>query len=137
MALERAVLLDATMPSASDALGGNVLIEAGTYEWSPLKDACRAQCQTPFLFLMCHGVVRRDAPACLLLGLRYGAYCVGCCWVLMALLLVGSVMDVLWIAPLASLVLLEKLTSIGRPIARFAGIAFIVAGARLSLRGMS
>jgi predicted metal-binding membrane protein len=46
MALERAVLLDATMASASDALGGIVLIEAGTYQWSPLEDTCRAQCQT-------------------------------------------------------------------------------------------
>jgi predicted metal-binding membrane protein len=135
MALERAVLLDATMASASDALGGIVLTEAGT--WSPLEDACRAQCQTPFLFLMCHGGFPRDAPGCLQLGLRHGAYCVGRFWVRMSLLLVGSVMNVLWIAPLASLVLSQKLISIGRPIARFAGKAFIVAGARLSLRGMS
>jgi predicted metal-binding membrane protein len=56
--------------------------------------------------------------------------------VLMTPLLVGSMMNVLWIAPLASLVLSEKLTSIGWPIARFAGKAFIVAGARLSFRGM-
>jgi predicted metal-binding membrane protein len=90
-----------------------------------------------FLFLMCHGGFRRDAEGCLLLGLRHGAYCVGYCWVLMTPLLVGSVMNVLWIAPLASLVLSEKLTSIGCPIARFAGIVFIVAGARLSFRGMS
>jgi hypothetical protein len=71
-------------------------------QWSPLEGACRAQCQTPFLFLMCHRGFRRDAPGCLLLWLRHGAYCVGCCRVLMALLLVGSVMNVLWIAPLAS-----------------------------------
>ena len=69
---------------------------------------------------------------CLLLGLRHGGYCVGCCWVLMALLFVGGVMNVLWIALLALLVLLEKVTPIGRWIARAAGIACVAAGA---LRG--
>jgi predicted metal-binding membrane protein len=48
------------------------------------------------------------------LGLRHGAYCVGCCWVLMALLFVGGVMNVLWIALLALLILLEKLLPFGR-----------------------
>jgi predicted metal-binding membrane protein len=136
-ALERAALLDATMASASDALGALVLIVAGAYQWTPLKDVCLAQCQTPLLFLMRHGGFRRDAAGCSLLGLRHGAYCVGCCWVLMALLLVGGVMNVLWIALLALLVLLEKLTSFGRLIARFAGTALIAAGAWLLLLGMS
>jgi predicted metal-binding membrane protein len=135
--LERAALLDATMASAGGALGGIVLIAAGAYQWTPLKDVCLAQCQTPLLFLMRHGGFRRDVPGCLLLGLRHGAYCVGCCWVLMALLFVGGVMNVLWIALLALLVLLEKLTSIGRLIARFAGIALVAAGAWLLLMGMS
>jgi len=68
---------------------------------------------------------------CLLLGLRHGGYCVGCCWVLMALLFVVGVMNVLWIALLALLVLLEKLTPVGRWIARAAGIACVAAGAWL------
>jgi predicted metal-binding membrane protein len=136
-ALERAALLDATMASASDALGGIVLIVAGAYQWTPLKDVCLAQCQTPLGFLMRHGGFRRDAAGCLLLGLRHGVYCIGCCWVLMALLFVGGVMNVLWIALLAFLVLLEKFTSFGRLVARFAGIAFITAGAWLLLLGMS
>jgi predicted metal-binding membrane protein len=136
-ALERAALLDAAMASASDALGGIVLMAAGAYQWAPLKDMCLAQCQTPLLFLMRHGGFRGDAPGCLLLGLRHGAYCIGCCWVLMALLFVGGVMNVLWIALLAFLVLLEKFTSFGRLIVRFAGIAFIAAGAWLLLLGMS
>src|SRR5438034_697802 len=66
-------------------------------------------------------------------GLRHGAYCVGCCWVLMALLFVGGVMTVLWIALLALLVLLEKLTPYGRSVARVAGIACVAAGAWLLL----
>ena len=73
---------------------------------------------------MRHGGFRGDMAGCLLLGLRHGAYCVGCCWVLMALLFVGGVMNVLWIALLALLVLVEKLTPFGRWVARAAGVAF-------------
>jgi predicted metal-binding membrane protein len=96
-ALERSALLDFEMAGASDALGGAILIAAGVYQWTPLKDVCLTQCQSPLLFLMRHGGFRRDALGCLLLGLRHGAYCVGCCWMLMALLFVGGVMNVLWI----------------------------------------
>ena len=128
---ERAALLDSRMASASNVLGGIVLIAAGVYQWTPLKDVCLAQCQTPFRFLMRHCGFRADVPGCLLLGLRHGGYCVGCCWILMALLFVGGVMNVLWIALLALLVLLEKLTPVGRWIARAAGIACVAAGAWL------
>jgi predicted metal-binding membrane protein len=61
--------------------------------------------------------------------MRHGAYCVGCCWGLMALLFVGGVMNVVWIALLVLLVLFEKLTPFGEWIARAAGLAFIAAGA--------
>jgi predicted metal-binding membrane protein len=130
---ERAALLDSRMASASNALGGIVLIAAGVYQWTPLKDVCLAQCQTPFQFLMRHGGFRADVPGCLLLGLRHGAYCVGCCWVLMALLFVGGVMNVLWIVLLALLILLEKLTPFGRWVARAAGVACVAAGAWMLL----
>jgi predicted metal-binding membrane protein len=108
-ALERAALLNVDMASTSYMLGAVVLIAAGVYQWTPLKDVCLTQCQTPLLFLMRHGGFRQEASGCLLLGLRHGAYCIGCCWVLMALLFVGGVMNVLWIALLALLILLEKL----------------------------
>ena len=127
-AIERAALLDSRMAIDGKLLGAIVLIAAGVYQWTPLKDVCLAQCQSPFLFLMRHGGFRDDLRGCLLLGLRHGGYCVGCCWVLMALLFVGGVMNVLWIALLALLVLLEKLTPIGRWIARAAGIACAAAG---------
>jgi predicted metal-binding membrane protein len=133
--LERAALLDAAMASASNRLGGIVLIAAGAYQWTPLKDACLVQCQTPLMFLLRHGGFRREPSGSMQLGLRHGGYCIGCCWVLMALLFVGGVMNVLWIALLAVLVLVEKLTSFGRLIARFAGTAMIGAGIWLLLRG--
>jgi predicted metal-binding membrane protein len=125
------------MASTSNVLGGLVFIAVGTYEWTRLKDVCLAQCQTPFAFLLRHGGFRRDAPGALMLGLRHGVYCVGWCWTLMALLLVGGIMNVLWIVLLAVLVLFEKVTSSGRLIARVAGAVLIVAGAWLLATGMT
>ena len=136
-ALDRAALLDPNMETTSNLLGGVLLIAAGLYQWTRLKDVCLAKCQSPFLFIQQHGGFRRDIPGSLLLGMRHGAYCVGCCWVLMALLFVGGVMNVLWIALLALLVLLEKLLSFGRWIARAAGFAFLAAGAWLLFTGMA
>jgi len=136
-AVERSALLDFAMASTSNVLGALVFVAAGSYQWTRLKDICLTQCQTPFAFLMRHGGFRRDAPGALMLGLRHGVYCVGCCWVLMALLLVGGVMNVLWIVLLALLILLEKVTPLGRLTASLAGIVLIAAGAWLLSMGMS
>lgn len=127
--LERQALLNARMASGNMLLGALVLIAAGIYQWTPIKSSCLAHCQTPFRFLMGHGGFRSNVPGCLHLGLLHGAYCVGCCWVLMALLFAVGIMNVLWIALLALLVLLEKLTPWGRWVARIAGAFSIAAGA--------
>jgi len=108
-------------------------VAAGSYQWTRLKDVCLTQCQMPFAFLMRHGGFRRDVPSCLLLGLRHGAYCVGCCWALMVLLFVGGVMNLLWIVLLSLLIFLEKVTFLGRQIAPLAGIVLIAVGAWLLL----
>ena len=126
--LDRAALLDARMASANVVLGAVVLMAAGIYQWTPIKNACLAQCQTPFRFLITHGGFRSNVLGCLHLGLLHGSYCVGCCWVLMALLFVVGTMNVLWIALLTLLVLLEKLTPWGRWVARIAGAVCIAAG---------
>jgi predicted metal-binding membrane protein len=68
----------------------------------------------------------------LLLGLRHGAYCVGCCWALMALLFVGGIMNVLWIAAISAFTLIEKIVPAGRLISRVAGICFAAAGVWLA-----
>jgi predicted metal-binding membrane protein len=130
-ALECGGLLDADMAGTSNILGGIVFVAAGTYQWTLLKQACLAQCQVPFAFLMRHGGFRRDGTGSVMLGLRHGAYCVGCCWVLMALLFVGGVMNPLGIALVAVLILLEKVARQGRLIARLAGVALAGAGAWL------
>ena len=130
-ALERAALLTLTMEGTSKILGGAVLIAAGIYQWTPLKDACLRQCQAPWLFIQRHGGFRHDAKGSLRLGIRHGAYCVGCCWALMTLLFVGGVMNLLWIAGLTIFVLLEKIIPGGRAIARISGAIFIAGGALL------
>lgn len=128
-ALERTALLDPAMASTSNVLGAVVFIVAGSYQWTRLKDVCLVECQMPFALLMRHGGFRHDALGSVMLGLRHGAYCVGCCWALMALLFVGGAMNLLWIVLLALLVLVEKLTSsFGRLIAPIAGTILMVAG---------
>jgi predicted metal-binding membrane protein len=127
-ALERYAMLTPMMESVSDVFGGFVLIATGVYQWTPLKDVCLRQCQAPWLFIQNHGGFRRDVVGSLTLGVRHGAYCVGCCWVLMALLFVGGVMNVLWIALIAIFVLAEKVIPSGRLIARIVGAGFVVAG---------
>ena len=130
-AIERAALLDSRMAIDSNLTGAIVLIAAGIYQWTPLKDVCLAHCQSPlFVPDAARRLSRRPAR---LPAARASArqLCVRCCWALMALLFVGGVMNVLWIALLTLLVLLEKLTPVGRWIARAAGIACVAEGAWL------
>ena len=123
-ALQRAGLVSATMMgSRSRWLSGAVLIAAGLYQLSPLKNICLAHCRAPTSFLSRHW--RPHALGALRLGALHGAYCVGCCWMLMALLFVGGVMNLTWIAALAILVLIEKALPAGQWVGRGAGIALI------------
>jgi predicted metal-binding membrane protein len=123
-ALERAGLVSAMMMgSQSRWLSGAVLITAGLYQLSTLKNVCLAHCRTPTSFLSRHW--RPHALGAIRLGAMHGAYCVGCCWMLMALLFVGGVMNLTWIAPLAILVLIEKALPLGHWVGRAVGIALI------------
>jgi predicted metal-binding membrane protein len=126
--LERAALLTPMMASASKYFGGAVLILAGTYQWMPLKDSCLAQCRAPLAFVQRHGGFRPGIGGSLRLGALHGAYCIGCCGALMALLFVVGVMNLLWIAGLMIFVLAEKIVPGGRILGRLAGLAAIAAG---------
>ena len=97
--------------SKSAALSAAVLAAAGAYQFSPLKQACLAQCRSPVQFLTRYWQPGRGGA--FLMGVRHGAFCVGCCWLLMALLFVGGVMNLLWIAALTVIVLVEKLFPAG------------------------
>lgn len=127
-ALEQSLLLSAMMAATSKEFGGLVLIAAGIYQWTSLKDACLTHCRSPLHFIQAHGGFKRDALGSLKLGFHHGLYCVGCCWALMALLFVGGVMNFLWIAAIAALVLLEKIAPTGRWLPRMAGILLTAAG---------
>jgi predicted metal-binding membrane protein len=132
LALERAALASpATMALHGRTAAAALLIATGLYQLSPFKDACLGRCRSPADFLTRN--YRPGASGALRLGLLHGAYCVGCCWMLMALLFVGGVMNLLWIAALTLLVAAEKLLPGGNWLARIAGIAMVGWGIALLL----
>jgi predicted metal-binding membrane protein len=111
------------MAAASPALAGGLLIAAGLYQWMPFKGACLSHCRSPFHFFSAEW--REGIGGALAMGMRHGSYCVGCCWLLMALLFVAGVMNLLWVAVLAGFVLLEKLVPRGDWIGRVGGLAMV------------
>jgi predicted metal-binding membrane protein len=122
--LQEARLVTPMLWSGSAWLSGGLLALAGLYQLSPMKQVCLRHCQSPAGFLG-----RKWRPGRLgafRLGLGHGAWCLGCCWALMALLFVGGVMNLVWIAVLALLVLAEKLARPGRG-ARIAVAALLIA----------
>jgi len=120
-----------TMSSTARWFSAAVLIAAGLYQLSPLKEACLAHCRNPAQFLSRH--YRPGRAGALRMGVGHGAFCVGCCWLLMALLFVGGVMNLAWIALLTLLVAAEKLLPGGRIVAIVAGFAFLAWGAMSAL----
>lgn len=127
--LHRAALLTPMMSSASPALGGALLIAAGIYQLTPLKDVCLSHCRTPMGFLL--GEWRDGKLGPVVMGMRHGLYCVGCCWMLMALLFVGGVMNLVWVALMAAYFLIEKVAPARLWISRISGVAVILWGAWL------
>lgn len=132
--LERAAVLSPMAQVGSHYAGGAILVAAGLYQLAPLKHACLAHCRAPLRFVQQHGGFRPDAGGSLRLGFLHGLYCVGCCWALMTLLFVGGVMNPLWIAVIAIVVLGEKVLPGGAILARLAGLAAIAAGISVMLR---
>ena len=103
------------------------------YQLTPLKNACLSKCRSPAQFLVEH---RRTGPlGPLLLGMEHGAYCVGCCWVLMALLFTVGLMNLLWVAVIAAFVLVEKLMPAGPLIGRVGAALMLGAGVLLLIAG--
>ncbi len=124
LVLQRAGIVSAaTMGSQIHWISGVALIVTGLYQLSPLKNACLSHCRSPAAYLSRHW--RPGASGALRLGGLHGAYCVGCCWMLMVLLFVGGVMNLAWIAALSLLVLAEKVLSTGRWVGRVAGAVMI------------
>jgi predicted metal-binding membrane protein len=130
--LHSAALLSPMMVTTSSIFGGLLLVAAGVFQFTPLKRACLVRCRSPLSFLMSDW---RDGQwGTFVMGLKHGAYCVGCCWMLMALLFVAGVMNLLWVAAIAVFILVEKVAPRGNLIGRIAGAALIVAGIALIVR---
>lgn len=125
--LEQSALMSPMMETTSTVLAGAVLIAAGLYQWTPLKQFCLRHCRSPIEFLTTHW--RAGVRGAFVMGFRHGAYCVGCCWLLMLLLFVGGVMNLAWIGGIALFILVEKLAPAGHWIGRGAGILLIAWGA--------
>ena len=128
--LERASLLaPMAMKTTSPLLGGLLFIAAGLYQLTPLKYACLSSCRSPFDFVMNHW---HDGPVgALRMGVSHGLYCLGCCWILMALLFAVGAMNLVWVAALTVVVLVEKLLPAGVWISRIGGLILIAWGVGL------
>ena len=124
--LNTAALISPMMVSTSPILGGVLLLAAGIFQWSPIKYVCLSHCRTPMGFIMAEW--REGTKGALVMGLRHGTYCLGCCWVLMTLLFVLGVMNLLWIAALAGFVLIEKVAPAGHLVSRATGVLLAIWG---------
>lgn len=123
---ERVGLLSAMMASTSGLFAGVLLLAAGMYQLTPLKHACLRHCRSPLQFIMHHW--RNGTSGAFRMGIDHGAFCLACCWFLMALLFVGGVMNLYWIVGLAVFVLLEKTIPAGHWLGSIMGIGLIAWG---------
>jgi predicted metal-binding membrane protein len=110
----------------SPLIAGLVLIGAGAFQLSPLKAMCLSKCRTPLGFLMTGW--RDGKRGALAMGLEHGAFCLGCCWALMLVMFVVGVMNLVWMAGLGVVMLLEKVAPRGDLLARLSGVALILLG---------
>ena len=123
--LHTAALLTHTLVITSPLLGALFLVAAGVFQWTPFRDACMIRCRSPFGFIMTEW--REGHRGALIMGLKHGVYCVGCCWMLMILSFVLGVMNMLWMAALTAFMVLEKVTD-NKWISRVAGMILVVWG---------
>ena len=108
-------------------LGGAVILLAGIYQFTPLKNACLKSCRSPMGFIMTHDF-GGGTPAAARAGMSHGLYCLGCCWALMAVLAVVGLMNIVWMAAIAVVFFLEKNWRYGVPLTRIVGTACVVGG---------
>jgi predicted metal-binding membrane protein len=127
--LESLGIVSGMMEIASPVIAGLVLITAGFYQLTPLKRVCLKHCQNPLTFVIQHW--RPGKAGAFRMGLEHGGYCLGCCWFLMALLFVGGIMNLIWIAGIALYVGIEKFAVGHRWLTVATGVTLTVAGLRI------
>jgi predicted metal-binding membrane protein len=129
LALQRRSLLSPALALADARVTAAAFLLAGAFEFSALKNRCLARCRAPFAFVVRHW--RPGATSAVAMGARHGGFCLGCCWALMLLLFAAGVMNLLWVAALSGLVLLQKVLPGGRAVSAATGLAMLGVGAWL------
>ncbi len=129
--LESARLLSPMLEASNVWLGSAILLAAGLWQLTPLKQVCLRHCRSPLGFLLGHWY--GGGVGALRMGARHGLYCLGCCWFLMALLFFGGVMNLYWILGLTLFVAVEKLAQWGPGLGRVAGVLLVLWGLALPL----
>jgi predicted metal-binding membrane protein len=129
--LDRAALLSSHMAAISPVLGGAILIAAGLYQWTPLKDACLGLCRSPVAFVMERW--RAGTGGAFRMGVEHGVYCAGCCWLLFALLFPLGMLNIAALAVITALIFAEKSLPMGRHVSRVAAVALIIYGVMVLL----
>jgi predicted metal-binding membrane protein len=131
--LLEARLVSPMMEVSSRWLGSVLLIAAGVYQLTPLKQTCLARCRSPLAFLTAEW--RKGLRGAFVMGVRHGFFCLGCCWLVMLLLFVLGIMNVVWIAVLAAFVLAEKTLPANRWVSAAGGLIFLGWGVALLSTG--
>lgn len=124
--LRRAALLSPMM-TTTDAFAGGILIAAGVYQWTPFKNACLRHCRSPLSFLL--NDWREGLWGAFRMGIEHGFFCLGCCWLIMALPFAAGVMNLGWMAAITAFILIEKAAPGGQWFGRVGGAALVGAGA--------
>jgi predicted metal-binding membrane protein len=120
-------LLNPDMIITSKIVGGIILIAAGLFQFTTLKQRCLYNCQTPIKFIHKHW--QEGRAGAFRMGVKNGLFCLGCCWILMILLFVSGIMNLLWIAIIAGFVFAEKIFSGTKLVSYISGVALIIYGA--------
>ncbi len=124
--LQQVAWLNPDMVITNKILSSIILVAAGIFQFTSLKHRCLSYCRTPIDFI--HAKWKPGKTGAFRMGVENGIYCLGCCWALMVLLFVAGIMNLLWIALIASFVLLEKLLPQSKWISYTAGAALVLYG---------
>jgi predicted metal-binding membrane protein len=122
-----------TLAGSAFAYGvAGVLLAAGVFQLSPLKQVCLRACRSPLGFFLGHW--RAGRRGSLVLGWSHAMYCLGCCWALMVVLVAAGAMGLRWVLLITAVVAAEKLLPGGEWLARAAGGALLLLGAAVAVR---
>ena len=133
--LYRGALLDGRSLSIGPWAGGAVLLAAAIFQLSPAKDACLSQCRAPLGYFITEW--REGSAGAVEMGLRHGIFCIGCCWLLMAVLFAVGIMNILWGAVITLFVVAEKVLPWRRAVVWSGGAICLVGATVLLLPGRS